>query len=569
MYPDPNKTAKTSPNVLLIVTDDLGYGDLSCHGNPIVDTPVLDQLAGQGAHCDKFYVSAVCSPSRASFLTGRYYPRTGVSNTGRGYEMMNLHERTLADMLQSAGYATGCFGKWHNGSYFPYTPTGRGFDEFLGFSAGYINRYFDAVLDSHRGPQDTQGYIIDVLTSAADQFITDNRDKPWFCYLPYNTPHLPFQAPDSFFDKYREKSCDDALAAVYAMVESTDAAIGRLLARIDELDLTKDTIVIFTSDHGPNTPRYNAGLRGAKASVHEGGLRVPFFVRWPGQIAPDTELTSVSAHIDLVPTLLELVGEDSDVAFDGCSFAPVLLGEESGLSERLLFDFWDDVGTVRSANYRLVLSTYGPCELYDIISDPAETINLIGGQGQNPADEALAARLQLAYNVWAKDVQPGRTERPPIPIGHLEVPSVALRSLSAAVTGSLRLQSGWGSQSWYGQWTDITSTLVWDIDVIHTGRHTVSLRYTCTPGDEGSLLEITVGDQKVTSTLTQPFVPEVIETYDRVLPRKGPPEQTWGELQLGILNFVTGPEKITLRALEMPGKAVAEFWALDLRRIDE
>lgn len=566
---DPNEITRLHPNILLIVTDDLGYGDLNCHGNLIVDTPVIDQLAREGAHCDNFYVSAVCSPTRASFLTGRYYPRTGVSNTGRGYEMMNLNECTLADLLRSGGYATGCFGKWHNGSYYPYTPTGRGFDEFFGFSAGYINRYFDAVLDSHIGPQDTQGYIVDVLTTAADNFITNHRDQPWFCYVPYNTPHLPFQAPDFFFEKYRERGCDDALAAVYAMVESTDAAIGRLLARIDELDLVENTIVVFTSDHGPNTPRYNAGLRGAKASVHEGGLRVPFFVRWPGRIAPDTALTSVSAHLDLVPTLLDLVGEESDVAFDGRSFAPVLLAQEVNLPERLLFDFWDGVGTVRSATHRFILPTNGRSELYNITSDPAETIDLLGGQGQNPADEALAVRLQEAYDAWARDVQPGRAERPRIPIGYPGVSSVALRSLSATVTGSLRLQPGWGSQSWYGQWTDSKSTLVWDIDVVCPGRHTVSLRYTCAPGDEGSLLEITVGNHKVTSMLTHSFVPEIIETHDRVVPRKGPPEQTWAELQLGSLNLVTGPATITLCALNKPGNAVAEIWALDLKRIDE
>jgi len=195
-----NSTRK--PNVLLILTDDQGWGDVTSHGNDVIDTPVMDSLAASGARFDRFFVSPVCAPTRASLLTGRYHPRTGVHGVTRGYETMRSNEVTLARVFKNAGYATGCFGKWHNGAHYTYHPNGKGFDEFLGFCAGHWNNYFDTNLERNGQQIKVKGYITNVLTDAALKFMEDSKDDPFFCYVPYNCPHGPFQVPDKYFDKY-------------------------------------------------------------------------------------------------------------------------------------------------------------------------------------------------------------------------------------------------------------------------------------------------------------------------------------------------------------------------------
>jgi len=193
--------AHARPNILLIMTDDQGWGDIRSHGNDVIETPVLDRLAASGARFERFFVSPVCAPTRASLLTGRYYLRTGVNGVTRGRETMRSEEVTLAEILQQAGYATGCFGKWHNGAHYPYHPNGQEFDEFLGFCAGHWNNYFDTTLDHNGKMGKVKGYISDVLSDAAMAFIERNRERPFFCYLPYNAPHSPWQLPDRYFDR--------------------------------------------------------------------------------------------------------------------------------------------------------------------------------------------------------------------------------------------------------------------------------------------------------------------------------------------------------------------------------
>ncbi|GMV94078.1 MAG: hypothetical protein AMXMBFR82_38560 [Candidatus Hydrogenedentota bacterium] len=294
------------PNILVILTDDQGWGDIHSHGNDTIVTPVLDRLASEGARFDRFYVSPVCAPTRAAFLTGRYYLRTGVDGVTHREEVMRSEERTLAEVLKDAGYATGCFGKWHNGAQYPNHPNGQGFDEFFGFCAGHWNNYFDTTLERNGNPVETKGYINDVVTDAALDFIDAHADAPFFCYVPYNTPHSPFQVPDRYFDPFKEQGLDDTLACVYGMVKSIDDNVGRLLDRLESHGLADDTIVVFFGDNGPNSERYNGGMLGRKGSVHEGGVRNALFMRWPGHIPPGTEVKPIAAAIDLLPTLAEL-----------------------------------------------------------------------------------------------------------------------------------------------------------------------------------------------------------------------------------------------------------------------
>ncbi len=299
---------KKLPNVVLIMTDDQGWGDIRSHDNDKINTPVMDSIAADGARFERFFVSPVCAPTRASLLTGRYHLRTGVHGVTRGRENMRSEEVTIAEALKGAGYATGCFGKWHNGRHYPYHPNGQGFDEFVGFCAGHWNNYFDTTLERNGRNYKSRGYISDVLTDEAIGFIEKNRSGPFFCYVPYNAPHSPFQVPDKYFDKYKARGLDDKLACIYGMCENLDDNIGRILKRLDDLKLADDTIVLFLTDNGPNSDRFNGNMKGRKGSINEGGVRVPLFVRWPGRIKPGTNITQIAAHIDLFATIVELCG---------------------------------------------------------------------------------------------------------------------------------------------------------------------------------------------------------------------------------------------------------------------
>ncbi len=337
MAPQPADAEK--PNVLFILTDDQGWGDLSLHGNPYVKTPQLDSLARSGAQFERFYVSPLCAPTRASLLTGRYHLRTGTVSVSRTLEVMNAEEVTLAEIFKENGYATGAFGKWHNGDHYPHTPNGQGFDEFLGFCAGHLTNYFDSELSHNGEPVPSKGYITDILTDAAMAFMEKNAKKPFFCYVPYNAPHTPHQVPDSYFQKYKKMGLADELASIYGMVDNVDDNVGRLLKKVDALGLSKNTIVIFVTDNGPNGVRYNGDMKGIKGQVDEGGVRVPFFIRWPEKIKPKT-VQSIAAHIDLLPSLVELCGfpTPKTLPLDGESFAKILLGKAPDApSERVLF----------------------------------------------------------------------------------------------------------------------------------------------------------------------------------------------------------------------------------------
>jgi len=240
-----NNQVNHPPNVLIIITDDQGWGDVGVHGNDSISTPVLDQLALESVSFDRFYVSPVCAPTRASLLTGRYHLRTGTSWVTHRLEVMRSNEYTLAESLRDHGYVTACIGKWHNGSQYPNDPMGQGFDEFIGFKAGHWNNYFNTTLEHNNNPIKTEGYIADVLTGHAIDFIRNNSQNPFLCYLSYNTPHGPFQVPDKYFNKYKESGFDDKTACIYGMCENIDDNVGRVLSELDNLDLRDNTIVIF------------------------------------------------------------------------------------------------------------------------------------------------------------------------------------------------------------------------------------------------------------------------------------------------------------------------------------
>ncbi|MEM7603426.1 MAG: sulfatase-like hydrolase/transferase, partial [Verrucomicrobiota bacterium] len=294
------QASENPPNVVIFLTDDQGWGDLSFHGNTNLDTPHIDSLAIDGASFENFYVCAVCAPTRAEFLTGRYHYKTGVSGVSEGTERINTDEVTLADHFKAAGYATGAFVKWHTGTQAPYPQNDRGFDEFYGFTSGHWGHYFSPPLDHNRKLVQGEGYVVDDFTNHAIQFIEENQDQPFFCYLPYNTPHAPMMIDDQFYDrfakmdpemKYRDAGKEDLMMtrAALAMCENIDWNVGRVLSTLESLGLKDNTVVIFFCDNGPNSYRWNGGMRGKKGHVDEGGLRSPFFIRWPGKIELDVD----------------------------------------------------------------------------------------------------------------------------------------------------------------------------------------------------------------------------------------------------------------------------------------
>ena len=327
------------PNVVVILTDDQGWGDLSLHGNTNLSTPNLDALAKAGAQFDRFYVCAVCSPTRAEFLTGRYHTRGGVFSTSAGGERLDLDEVTIADTFKAAGYQTGAFGKWHNGMQYPYHPNGRGFDEYYGFTSGHWGHYFDPLLEHNGALVRGNGFCVDDFTNKAMDFIESSvkQDKPFFAYLPYNTPHSPMQVPDKFLKKFdglelglrnrdpKKENVQHTRAAL-AMCENVDWNVGRLMKKLKQLGVDDNTIVVFFHDNGPNGSRWNQEMRGRKGSTDEGGCRSPLFVRWPAQIKPGTFVTQITSVTDLLPTLTSLAGIDiiGDKRLDGMDVTPWL-----------------------------------------------------------------------------------------------------------------------------------------------------------------------------------------------------------------------------------------------------
>jgi arylsulfatase len=406
------------PNILLIITDDQGYGDIGYHGNPVIKTPVLDSLAKNSTRLSRFYVSPVCAPTRSSLMTGRYSIRTGVYDTYNGGAIMSDKEVTIAEYLKKAGYVNGIFGKWHLGDSYPFRPVDQGFDISLVHAAGGIGQpgdfyenyirgdssYFNPVVSLNGKKIRTEGYCSDVFTDYAIEFIRDNRDRPFFLYLSYNAPHTPLQLPEAYYSLYRdipeELFLTDTLERrdelpghyieearkVYGMITNIDDNLERLFRIVHELGIRDNTLVIFITDNGPQGNRYNAGLRSRKGSVYEGGIRVPSFWSWPGKIESDREFTQVAAHIDILPTLLDIchLEADSQYPFDGRSLWPLLNGKESKLPDREMIYHWTRGFpepyhniAVRAGDYKLVgkggyKSPDQAFDLFDLAKDPFE-----------------------------------------------------------------------------------------------------------------------------------------------------------------------------------------------------
>ena len=441
------QAAPARPNVLIVITDDQGYGDLGYHGNPIIKTPNLDKFAAQSVRMQNFYVCPVCSPTRSSIMTGRYNYRTGIVDTFQGRSMMDPKEVTVAQMFMAGGYRTGIFGKWHLGDNYPLRPMDRGFQECLVSKGGGMEqasdppdssppgtRYTDPILQHNGIPVKTKGYCTDVFTDAALKFIGEKSDKPFFAYVAFNAPHTPLQVPDKYLEPYKKlklnagmfpkighpvpKIDEDVTARIYAMETNIDDNFARLMAKLDELKIADNTLVIFLTDNGPQQARYNAGMLRLKGTTNEGGIHVPCYWRWPGHFKPGHKVDRIAAHIDITPTLLSLcqVEKPAKVQFDGRSLEPLLRGDQVDWQDRTLFWQWHRGNTpelnracaARSQDWKIVqhvgiqegsaLPKEPMFALYDMKNDPLEMKNVAADHPD------IVTKMRKDYEAWFKDV---------------------------------------------------------------------------------------------------------------------------------------------------------------------
>ncbi len=434
-----NAIPREKPNIILVMGDNLGFGDFGLSGNEKVRTPNIDRFASEGIQFSRFYANPMSAPTRASLMTGRYFYRTGVIHTSRGGAKMHGDEITIAEYLKKAGYVTGMFGKWHLGDNYPMRPQDQGFSQTLWHKSGrigqvpdYPNRYYSPMLWKNGEMIQTEGYCTDVFTDAAIEFIEKNRDKPFFVYLPTNAGHTANEkvvgplVPSKYSDPYREMGLRDIVAKVYGMVTNIDENFGRLLEKLDELNIRENTIVIFTTDDGPGAD-YNAGFR--NGSVYESKMRVPFAVQWPAGLKNNSfVIDKIASHIDVLPTLLDAIGMEvpKKPVIDGMSLMPLLTGRELNMADRQFFfqchrglqpQIYRNVAVV-GQRYKMVgypdsfdmgpeISAENPVlELYDLIDDPGEENDLANEQPD------LLRSMRTEYEKWFSSVKNTRNFKP-------------------------------------------------------------------------------------------------------------------------------------------------------------
>ncbi len=562
-------TAADRPNIVVILSDDQGWGDLSLNGNVNLATPAIDSLARSGARFDRFYVSPVCSPTRAEFLTGRYHPRGGVHSTSTGGERLNLDEHTIAQTFKAAGYVTGAFGKWHNGTQYPYHPNARGFDEFYGFCSGHWGSYFDAPLDHNGKPVRGKGYLADDLTDHAMQFIKDHRRQPFFCYLPLNIPHSPMQVPERFYQKFAGRDlplrgripAEEDLAftrAALAMCENIDWNVGRVLACLDQLKVADRTVVLYFSDNGPNSSRWNGGMKGQKGSTDEGGVRSPLVMRWPGRIPAGITVSNICAAIDLLPTLADLAGIPvrSTRPLDGLSLQPLLLGAVRAWPDRLLFSHWNKKVSVRTQRYRLDAAN----RLFDMDLDPGQTADVASQHG------TALTQLKAAADAWRAEMLPAlENDVRPFTVGYREFPLTQLPARDGVPHGNVTRSATAPNCSYFEHWTSTTDHLTWDIEVATPGTYRVEALYACPQADTGSVVELSFLGRTLTAKVSRAHDPPLRGAEnDRVKRRGESYVKDFKPLRLGEIDLPRGRGLLTLRALSIPGGQVMELRGLML-----
>lgn len=527
------------PNVIIIMTDDQGFGDLGYYGNPHIKTPTIDNLAKESIRFDEFIVSPVCAPTRAALMTGRYPLRTGVRDTYRGGSIMASDEITIAEILKDVGYKTGMVGKWHLGDNYPSRPQDQGFDFTLRHLSGGIGQsgdwpntpkgnrsYFNPILWKNGKMFQSEGYCSDVFTDVAIDFIERNKEQPFFLYLAYNAPHAPLQVPQKYYDMYKdidpsqgfedddrpfpemnEKMKENA-RKVYAMVSNIDDNLKRLFLYLKNLGLTDNTLVVFMTDNGHQHDRYAAGMRGRKSFVYEGGVRVPSFWRLPSLFKGNRDIKTPVAHYDIFPTLSELCGAKlpNDRTLDGQSLLPLLKNEKSNLVNRSIVRSWVRGGpekykniSIRKNDYKLVgnckpIDDIEKFELFNIVEDPFELDNIV----KNNVEKA--EELKVEINSWLDEMlnSPHMVDSQPAIIGTAYEKPTMLNLNDATFVPSKTLNK------------DIAE---WKIVIAQTGHYDIKIHFFYKVVNPGQL-NLKVGDIELTSNFES--LPNKLIEFDNI-----------------------------------------------------
>jgi arylsulfatase A-like enzyme len=479
------------PNVILVMTDDQGYGDLGVHGNSIIKTPNIDAFYGESYHLTDFHVGPTCAPTRTGLMTGRYANSTGVWHTVGGWSLLRENEKTMANMFTEAGYRTGGFGKWHLGDNYPFRPEHRGFQETVMHGGGGVqqtpdywnNDYFDDTYFKNGKPQKYQGYCTDVFFGEAINFIKSNKDQPFFCYIAPNAPHGPYNVPMEYYNMYKDLS-ENVLAEkqkrFYGMITNIDDNFGKLRETLKTLNIADNTILIFMTDNGTSAGYYdkkghvtgfNADMRGTKGSQYEGGHRVPFFIHWKdGEIDASKDINELTANLDIMPTLAELCGiplPKDHLEIAGKSIVPLLRGTQTFDDRMLITDSqriqvpekWKS-SSVMQNKWRLVNGK----ELYNIEEDKGQKKDLAA---QHPEK---VAEMQAFYESWWTKVSVDFNKEIYFKLGNPKENPIALTAHDVHADN--------GQQPWnqIAIRSGSKGSGYWSVDVLDAGDYNVSLR---------------------------------------------------------------------------------------------
>ncbi|MGY6647700.1 arylsulfatase [Wenyingzhuangia sp. IMCC45574] len=566
-----HKEESKQPNVILILTDDQGWGDLSLNGNIKIKTPNIDKMAQHGAVVKRFYVNSVCSPTRAEILTGRYHVRSGVYSTSEGGERIDLDEKTIAEVFQENGYKTAALGKWHSGTQGPYHPNSRGFEEFYGFTSGHWGSYFSPMLDHNGEIVKGDGFLPDDLTNHALDFIETNKDKPFFLYVPYNTPHSPMQVPNKWWDKfkdtdisvdhrYKQKEDIEFTKAAYALCENIDWNVGRINDKLKSLELEENTIVIYLSDNGPNGYRYNGGLKGKKGKTDEGGVRVPFIIDWKGVIPSGKTIKHIAGSIDLLPTLADLtnIKLNTPKPLDGKSIKPLLLDEENDWKDRYLVTYWK--GRISLRNDQFMLSNDE--KLYDLLKDPGQTHNIA-------AQHTEQLQAMLAYKQrWIAEVlsELPKKDTRTLPVGYKNT-ITQLPARDAKAFGNIKRSNRWPNDSFLTNWTSVNDSISWDVEVLESGEYEATVYYTCSKENIGSTIQLSFDDNSIKTLVKEPHNPALVGAEMDRFPRQESYVKEFKPLFLGTIKLTKQQNNLTLKALQKPKDSVLDFRLLTLKKV--
>ena len=577
-----NIDSQAHPNIILILTDDQGWGDLSLNGNKDLHTPNIDKIALNGVRFDRFFVSPVCSPTRAEILTGRHHTRTGVYDVSLGGERINVDEETLGDLFKAAGYRTAAYGKWHNGMQAPYHPNTRGFDQFYGFCSGHWGNYFNPVLEKNGELVKGKGFITDDLTNHGIEFIKKNKNNPFFLYMPFNTPHSPMQVPDKYWNKFKNKDLtqkgtlsdipDDKYSgtnskgenhskAALAMCENIDWNVGRIIETLESQKIIDNTIIIYLSDNGPNGHRWNGEMKGIKGSTDEGGTRSPMIISWKGNIPSGKKVSKIASGIDLLPTLIDISGikVKPKNKLDGVNLKQLIYQNDADWQERYIYNYWRGRLSLRSQNFRLDNEN----NLYNMNDDPNQLNNV------SKTYKEIFEVMKKAKIEWKKELLANINlkDKRAFIIGHPELKNTQIPARDAKANGLIKRSNYYPNCSYMTNWVNIEDTITWNAEVAEDGKFEAIIYYTCKKDALGSEIELSFSDSSVSKKITKFYDPkEYGEENDRS-PRIESYVKDFIPLKMGVIDLKKGKGTLMLKGLKMTGKELLDFRLLMLKRI--